>query len=159
MIRHRLRSLDARGFTAAELIVVLAIVGGIAAVSVPMLLNSYQPSPMEAAVEEVAAALYRGRQLSIANNRHVCFQAAGNQYQYAYGCGGPAIVLPGADASGVFRLANNAIITNGGVNPVFDYLGAAPTPATLTVTYVGPGGAESVQRSVVISRSGRIQAQ
>jgi hypothetical protein len=102
--------------------------------------------------------LNRARELSIAQNRYVCFQAAGNQYRYTYGCGGPAVVLPDADADGFFRLADNAIVTSSGVNPVFDYLGAAPTPATLTVTYVGTD-TQSVERNVVVSRSGRIQVQ
>jgi Tfp pilus assembly protein FimT len=142
-----------------ELIVVMAIIGVTAVVSIPTLITYQQASALKAAADEVASALSRARTLAVAENRSVCFQVNANRYQYTYGCGGAAVSLPGADANGFFRLANNAVITNGGASPVFDYLGAAPTAGTLTVTYVSPGGALGAQRTVVVSGSGRIQIQ
>jgi prepilin-type N-terminal cleavage/methylation domain-containing protein len=159
VVLQRIRGLDRRGFTATELIVVMAIIGVIAAISIPNLITYYQTSTLKAGAEELATALNRGRQLAITQNRSICFQVVGNQYQYTYGCGGPVVWLPGAGAGGFFTLANNVLIANGGVNPVFNYLGAATTAGTLTVTYVNQSGTPGASRNVVVSASGRIQIQ
>lgn len=139
----------------------MAIIGVIFVASIPTLLHYRQASMLKAAAEEVASALNRGRLLAVTQNRSVCFQVVANQYQYTYGCGGPVVAVPGADAAGFFRLANNntIVLSNGGPSPVFDYLGTATTAGTLTVTYLGPTGAAAGTRNVMVSGPGRIQIQ
>ena len=157
------RGLDRRGFTAVELIVVMAIIGVITAISIPNLITYYQASTLKAAAQELASALNRARQLAITQNRNVCVQIVGNQYRYMVGtdinCNGGTIWQGlGTGAGGFFRLANNAnLATN--ANPVFNYLGAAATAGTLTVTYVNQSGQIGLSRNVVVSVSGRIQIQ
>jgi prepilin-type N-terminal cleavage/methylation domain-containing protein len=162
VVPERLRPLTAAGFTAAELLVVVAILGVVAVVSIPTLINYFQASTLKAGAEELAAALNRGRQLAITQNRNVCVEVSANQYRYRVGTdiacnGGTVWEGPGAGPNGFFRLANNVNLTANS-NPVFTYLGAA-TGATLTVTYVTQSGDTGRSRNVVVAASGRIQIQ
>lgn len=162
MVSQRIRFVGSTGFTAAELLVVIAILGIIAVVSVPTLITYFQASTLKASAEELAAALNRGRQLAITQNRNVCVEVSANQYRYRVGTdincsGGTVWQGPGAGTNGFFRLANNVNLTANS-NPVFTYLGAA-TGATLTVTYVDQSGGTGQSKNVVVAASGRIQIQ
>lgn len=157
MVPEDVLALARRGFTAVELLVVMAIMGLVAATSTPWLITYWRSATLRAAAEELAAGLNRGRQLAIAQGQRACIEVVDSQYRYwihPAGCAGTADAIwkgPGADANGFFRLANNVTFT-ANANPVFDYLGAA-TGATLTVT--NPPDATILK--VVVSVSGRVQ--
>ena len=144
-----------RGFTVAELLVVLAITGIITTTSVPWLITYWRSATTRAAAQELAAGLNRGRQIAISLNQSICVQVVGTQYRYRIGgCAGAIWGGPGVPANGLFTLANNVTVLSN-ANPVFDYLGAAAPAATFTVTNPLGGGT----RNVVVSGSGRVQIQ
>jgi Tfp pilus assembly protein FimT len=142
--------------------VVMAIVGVVAAASAPWLITYWRSATLRAAAEELATGLNRGRQLAIAKGQRACIELVNNQYRYwiSPAAGGNACAAsettwrwtgPGTDANGFYRLANNVTLTTNG-NPVFDYLGAA-TGATFTVT----NPPDTTALKVVVSVSGRVQ--
>ena len=155
MVSQRILVLDRRAFTAAELLVVLAIISIVAITAMPSLITYWRAATAKAGAQELAAGLNRGRHLAIAQNQSVCVEVVGIQYRYRIGgCGGTIWTGPGAMATGFFTLANNVTIATN-ANPVFDYLGAAAPGATFTVT--NPQGGTT--RSVAVSGSGRVQVQ
>lgn len=142
-----------RGFTLAELLVVMSIVGALAAATTPWLITYWRAATTKAAAEELAAGLNSARQLAVAKAESVCVEVSGGKYRFLTGgCGSTQFWAgPGTGANGFFALANKATVTKN-ANPVFDYLGAA-TGATLTVT--NPQGGAPLK--VVVSVSGRVQ--
>lgn len=157
MAFRRVHQSSCRGFTAVELIVVMAILGIIALLSIPSLISYWRAATVKAAAEELAAGLNRGRQLAVSRNQSVCAEVVGNQYRYRInGCAGAIWTGPGSDTNGLFTLANNVTLSvNPAPGPAFDYLGAATPGATFTVTDLQSG----LARNVVVSVSGRVQIQ
>ena len=151
-------ALGRRGFSFLELMVTIAIIALATAISMPSLFTYWRGATLRAAAEELAAGLNRGRQLAIAQNQRACIEVVDSQYRYwtspSGACAAPATkwIGPGTDANGFLRPANNVTFT-ANANPVFDYLGAAVTGATLTVT--NPPGPTTLK--VVVSVSGRVQ--
>ena len=144
-----------RGFTLAELLVVMAISGLIVATSTPWMITYWRSATTRAAAQELAAGLNRGRQLAISLNQSVCIEVAATRYRYRTGgCTGTIWTGLGTGANGVFPMANNVTVASN-ANPVFDYLGAATPAATFTVTNPQGGGT----RTVVVAASGRVQIQ
>ena len=147
--------LSRRGFTAAELLVVMAIVGILAAASVPWMITYWRSATLKAGAEELAAGLNRGRQLAISQSRNVCVEVVDNRYRYRLNdCAGTIWMAPGNDVDGYYGMANKLGVTTN-QNPIFGYLGAANPGATFTVT--NPQGGAT--RNVVVSASGRVQIQ
>lgn len=141
------------GFTAAEVLVVIAIVGIMAVVAIPTLLSYSRASTVKAAAEELVAGLNSARHLAIVRNRTVCVEVANaNQYRFWLGsCGGGTVWAgPETGTNGFVTLANDVTVTTT-ANPVFDRLGAAPTAATFTIS-----NADGSTRSVVVAASGRV---
>jgi len=157
-IRHR-RLFGARGragFSAAELIVVVALVGVMFALTIPFFLRYYQAAAVTSASQQVVALLNQARGLAIHENvpGGVCVHPSSTtQIQFVVdGCGGTVWIGAGTDAAGHFALPQG--FTMGPATDVtFDYLGAAPGGAvTYTVANASTGGTLAV--SVAIS--GRI---
>ena len=145
--------LSRRGFTVAELLVVMAIVGIMVATSVPWMITYWQAATLKAGAEELAAGLNRGRQLAISQSRNVCVEVVSNRYRYRLNdCGGTIWTAPGTDANGFYGMTDNMTMTTN-QNPIFGYLGAATPGATFTVT--NPQGGATL--SVVVSVSGRVR--
>jgi type II secretion system protein H len=153
VVPERVCLVDRRGFSAAELLVVVAIVAVVTASSAPWMLSYWRSASLRAGAEELSAGLNNGRQLAIAQARSVCVEVTNNQYRFRIGgCSGAAWTGPGTAANGFFRLMNNmGVATN--VNPVFDYLGAAAPGATMTVT--SPQDGRTLL--VVVSPAGRVR--
>ena len=88
-----------RGFTMPELIVVVAIVGVIAGLSVPSLWTYVRTAPVRAGAEEMVTVLNGARQLAIQMNTTVCVTNDGIRAQYHVGnCGSAAWTGVGTDA-------------------------------------------------------------
>ena len=89
MVSENVFALARRGFTAAELLVVMAIIGIITATSTPWMITYWRSATLRAAAEELASGLNRARQLAIAQNQSVCVEVVTGQYRSRLnGCGG-----------------------------------------------------------------------
>lgn len=132
---------------------VVAIIGIIMAVSMPLFLSYWRTSTLRAGAEELSAVLNSARQLAIKENTSVCVTNDGTRVQYHLTtCGAAAWTGVGTDSSGNVRLANNVGVS-GGTNVVFTYLGAASTAGTYTVT----NPADGRTMSVIVASTGRVR--
>ena len=145
-----------------ELLVVIAVIGIIMAVSVPTLWTYFRTAALRGAAEELVTVLNGARQLAIRANSTVCVTNDGTRVQYHLStCTATTWKGPGTDASGNITLSSN--IRTGGTNNVcYSYLGATTaTPApcvnagTLTVT----NPVEGSTMSVAVATTGRARIQ
>jgi prepilin-type N-terminal cleavage/methylation domain-containing protein len=151
-----------RGFTLTELVVVVAVLGIVMAVSAPSLWTYFRSAALRGGAEEAVTVLNSARQLAIRLNTTVCVTNDGTIAQFHVGtCAAATWKGPGTDASGNITLANNLRLS-GTNNLCFNYLGAGTaTPApcvnngTLTVT--NPVGGSTM--NVVMATTGRIRIQ
>ena len=124
----------------AELVVVLAILAILTAVSVPSLFAYARSATLRAGAEELVAARAR----------------------YHVGtCSGAAWTGVGTDADGTIRLANGVRVS-GADHLCFNYLGAgsatpAPCAANGTLTVAHPSGGGTM--SVIMATTGRVRIQ
>ncbi len=162
MVSARIRRLDQGGWTLAELLVVIAVIGILVAMSIPLFASYLRSSTVRAGAQEMRTALNRGKQLAITLRQNICVQPVANGYQYRQNtCAGAPLLpvagvginnpVPGADGTGTFRLQNNVVVTVQTVAPVFTPLGNAATPGILRVT-----GPNVNFLTVTISAAGRI---
>ena len=164
MVPQRLRRLlaDARGFTLTELVVVVAVVGVIMAVSVPALWTYFRSAALRGGAEEAVSVLNNARQLAIRLNTTVCVTNDGTVAQFHVAtCGAVTWKGPGTDANGNIQLANNLRLS-GTNNLCFNYLGAGtatpnPCVANGTLTVTSPVGGSTM--NVVMATTGRIRIQ
>ena len=164
MVSERIRRVvtHTRGFTATELVVVVAVIGIITAVSVPMLWTYFRTSALRGGAQEAVTVLNSARQLAIRFNTTACVTNDGTNVQYHVGtCAAAAWTGPGTDGNGNVRLANG-ITLSGTNNLCFNYLGAgaatpAPCVANGTLTVTNPTGGATM--SVVMATTGRIRIQ
>lgn len=146
------RKPDQAGFTVTELIVVVAVIGIIAAAAAPFFLSYLRTSALRAGAEEMTTVLNRARQLAISDNTNMCVTNDGTRVQYRVGtCGGTIWTGPGTNGAGFIQLAHDITVTSG-QNVVFTYIGTAPTAGTYTVT--NPRDGRTL--SVVVTPSGRV---
>jgi prepilin-type N-terminal cleavage/methylation domain-containing protein len=164
LVPQRLRRLlaDGRGFTLTELVVVVAVVGIIMAVSVPALWTYFRSAALRGGAEEAVSVLNNARQLAIRLNTTVCVTNTGGNAQFHVGsCGAAAWTGPGTTAAGNIGLANNLTLS-GTNNLCFNYLGAGtatpnPCVANGTLTVTNPVGGATM--NVVMATTGRIRIQ
>lgn len=144
------RGRGSRGFSLAEMSVILAVIGCLFALSLPSFVTYYRTSQVRGAASDMAAYLNQGRQLAIQRNQSVCVNITGAAVQYLLGgCGGAAWLGSGTDAAGNIAAPSEVTLTTT-ANPVFNNLGAANPGATLTVTQ------GTYTLSVTVSASGRV---
>ena len=152
-LRTLLTERRAPGFSVIELIVVCAIMGILAAASVPFFLRYYQSAALKAATEEVATFLNQGRQLAIKENQPVCVQRTSTALRFRVnGCSGTTWLGPGTDSAGNLSLPAGFTVAST-ADPVFSYLGAASPASTFTVTNARDGRT----LTVTVSASGRVR--
>jgi Tfp pilus assembly protein FimT len=146
----------------AELVVVVAILGILAAVTTPALWTFLRTARLRAGAEEAVAILNAARHLAIRMSTTVCVRndGAGAHYHVG-GCGAAPWTGVGSDAAGNIRLANGLQIS-GTDHLCFNDLGAgaaAPVPCrpngTLTVGH--PDGGTTL--SVIMATTGRLRVQ
>jgi Tfp pilus assembly protein FimT len=146
----------------AEPVVVVAILGILAAVSVPTLWTYLRTAALRAGAEEAVSVLNSARQLAIRMSTTVCVRNDGTRAQYHVGsCGAAAWTGVGTDADGNIRLANGLRIS-GSNNLCFNELGAgaatpAPCAANGTLTVTNPDGVAPL--SVIMATTGRLRIQ
>src|SRR4029450_8417182 len=89
------------GFQLVELLVIVAIIGILTAISAPFLVSYLQASQLKGNAEVVATWLNQGRQLAIRNNQNVCadIDGAGMHY-HLVNCTGTVWVGTGTNSSG-----------------------------------------------------------
>jgi len=149
------RRLNERGFGLAELIVVVAVIGLLAALAMPSFLTYWQSSSLSAGAAEMASILNRGRQLAIAQNTSVCVQVSGTSVRYrTVSCAGAIWTGTGTNSAGLISLSNGLQIS-GAASAIFTNAGGANPGATYTVT----DPKTSRTRSVVVAATGRVTVQ
>ena len=149
------RRLNEQGFGMAELIVVVAVIGLLAALAMPSFLTYWRSSALSAGSAEMASILNRGRQLAVSQNTSVCVQVSGTSIRFrTVSCAGTIWTGTGTDGAGLISLSNGLQIS-GGASAIFTNAGGANPGATYTVT--DPRTART--RSVVVSATGRVNVQ
>ena len=144
-------ALGVAGFSATELVVVVAVIGIIMAASAPTFFSYFRTAAVRAGAEEMSAVLNRARQLAIKDNTSMCVTNVENRVQYRVGtCAGAAWTGPGTDADGFMRLANDISMTSGEV--IFTYIGTVTAPTSYTVTNPPDGNTLTVN----VTAAGRI---
>lgn len=155
-LKSRCRLLgDSRGFNLAELLVLVAVIGIITAVSAPAFVSYLRSATLKAGAQELATVLNRARSVAISKNTTVCVKQGSSRVQFVTGgsgCSGTVWTGPGTDASGYFTLQNSITVTSATANVVFNYLGAATTSGTYTVQ----NPINNSTMSVTVALSGRV---
>lgn len=154
MVSERIRRLDRGGWSLLELLVVVAIIGILAAISIPIFASYWRSAAVRAGSQEMRTALLQAKQLAITRRQNICVQPVAvpfNGYQFRQNiCGGAAITMPGTDATGTFRLQNNVTVTSA-APATFTPLGAATLAGQYQVT--GPTGNFL---TITVSAAGRV---
>jgi Tfp pilus assembly protein FimT len=138
-----------------ELVVVVAIIGIIMAVSTPVFLSYWRTSTLRAGAEELAAILNNARQLAIKENTSVCVRRQGSSKVriHMQTCAGTVWTGLRTESNGDIRLANNVTVSADTADVVFTYLGAASTAGTYTVR--NPVDGRTL--SVIVASTGRVR--
>ena len=145
-------SANARGFSLVELMVILAVIGIVAAFAVPSFVTYWQGATLRAGSEELVTVLNNARQLAITSNNTVCVTSTTTTIQYHVGaCANATYIGPGTDNSGNIKLTSPVQITN---NPpvTFTYLGGAGVSGVYTVR----NAVNNTVQTVTVTASGRI---
>ena len=144
------------GFTMAELLVIIAIIGIIAVTGTPLFLSFLEGQQTRGAAQQVATLLNQARQLAITTNTsyRVEVDMAGNRLRFVNTSNNSPWTGPGTDTQGYRRLENQARLVAVTANPTFNPLGTAGAG---TITTQNARGSSS--RDVVVSSSGRIRIQ
>lgn len=152
--------MNGRGYTMAELLVVLAVVGALSALGYPYFATYLQTASLKAGAQELAAIVNGARQLAIARNSNVCMTLSSNKAVYminvsAACAGGQVFVGTITKSDGTIALSNNIQVSGTTANVVFSNLGAATTAGTYTVR----NPTTNKTMSVVVAASGRVTIQ
>ena len=144
----------APGFTLAELVMVIAVIGILAVMAVPSFLTYLRAAGLKSGVQQVVTLLNQARELAIKENSNVCVFTVPNDTRISYrlgSCAGAAWVGAGTDATGNINLPRG-ITVSASANPIFNYVGSALPAATYTLTYTQTGATLTAS----VAASGRI---
>lgn len=156
MVHERIRRIDARGLTLADLIATAAVVAVAGVVATPSLITYWHASTLGAGALELAATLNHARQLAISLNESVCVAAERGRLRLegvdANACTGLPLSVPGPTT---FAMASGLTVENRGPSIILTSLGAAVPGGTFRVTHPVTGA----QLSVVVAASGRVSVR
>jgi type II secretion system protein H len=149
--------MNSRGFTLMELMLVVAILGILAALAAPTLISYIQTTALQAGTRELATAINVGRQLAIARNTTVCVEVTGTNIRLRTGgCLGTIWTGPVTDSTGLIKVSDPGTLQiSTTANVVFTNLGAASTIGTYTVR----NPVDNKTRTVAVASSGRVTVQ
>jgi prepilin-type N-terminal cleavage/methylation domain-containing protein len=156
--------LDAKGFSLVELMVVVAVIGIVAAAGMPTFIGYIRTSTLKGGAQEVTSLLGRGRQLAIKGNESVCIKVDatnpnyGTRVRFLRGtcgatqtCTATGDVTPcfwtgaGTDGNGYVTLANRIEVRPPATDVVFTYIGGASTTGSFSVRVIdNPSGTSTV---------------
>jgi Tfp pilus assembly protein FimT len=147
----RVPTLSLAGFSLAELVVLLAVIGILFGLCLPSFISYYQSAQVRGAAADIAAYLNQGRQLAIQRNQSTCVHVTATTLHYHLGTCATGVVWtgPGTGANGEIAAPAGITLTTT-ANPVFSNLGATAPAATVTVSQ----GTKTL--SVMVSASGRV---
>src|SRR5215470_7558783 len=101
-----------RGFSLAEMTVLLAVIGSLCVLSLPIFISYYQSAQVRSAASDVASFMNQGRQLAIQRNQSVCVSIASTAVQYRLGsCGGTVWTGAITSASGSVNAPDGITLT------------------------------------------------
>ena len=152
-----LNAVVTRGFSLAEIMVVLAITAALTAIATPSLLSYWDGASVGAGARELATVMNLGRQLAISRRTTVCVDVTGTNVRLRLGgCNGTVWTGAVTDAAGTVRLSDPATLAiSSNARVTFTALGAATPSATYTVTHART----RASRAVVVAASGRISIE
>jgi Tfp pilus assembly protein FimT len=145
-----------KGFTLAELVILIAVIGILSVMAVPAFLRYYQAATLKSGAQQFVALINQARELAIKENGNVCVKLSSlTQMTYALNtCAGTAWVGAGTDAAGNINLPTGITATTT-ANPIFNYVGSALPAATFTLTNTQT----SATLTVAVAASGRVTVQ
>ena len=145
------------GFTLAELVILIAVIGILSVMAVPAFLRYYQAATLKSGAQQFVALINQAREIAIKENGNVCVKLSSpTQMTYALNtCAGTAWVGAGTDASGNINLPAGITAATGLNPPVFNYVGSALPAANFTLTYTQTGAT----LTVAVAASGRVTIQ
>jgi len=155
LVHERIHRVGQRGYSLAELLVAVAIVGVLAAASAPSFFSYWRAAATRAAARELTSALNQARQLAIARNGPICVrtdnatllrfdQGPCNTNNFWRG--------PGTDSQGWMKISNKIQLAGPAASVVFTNLGAAAPGGIFTLT----NPSDNQQLTVTVAASGRI---
>jgi prepilin-type N-terminal cleavage/methylation domain-containing protein len=167
--------MNQQGFSLAELIVVVAVIGVLMVVGMPTFISYQRNAAIRGGAQELVALLNQGRQFAVKENQTVCvnsdvaFPNYGTKLQYTLRSGtncaattkctsngytAPCVLtFAGSDASGYVTLSNRVEWRQPSSNIYFTYLGAAGIGATALVRAMDDTASTS---TVTVAVSGRV---
>jgi prepilin-type N-terminal cleavage/methylation domain-containing protein len=164
MVSERVPRLDDRGWSLAELLVVVAVIAILSAVAIPLFITYMQSSNVRAGAQETRTVMNQAKQLSITCRQNVSVQPVGGKGYQVVSQGGVCLnpdLTNGqfwtgtrwSAAAVTHWLQNDVVLTVnlGSVAPVFTPLGGAVPAGILRVT-----GRTGNFLTVTVSGAGRI---
>jgi Tfp pilus assembly protein FimT len=150
---RRFASLGCAGYSVTELVVVCAVIGLMAVMTIPFFVTYYQAAAARAGSQQVVVLLNQARGLAIKENDNICVQlpSATQMRMRLTGCGGAIWVGPGTDAVGLMTLPQGFTLAAPG-DVVFNYLGAALPATTFTLTNSTTGATTTIS----VALTGRV---
>lgn len=148
-----MRIRDQRGFSMAELLVVIAVIGILASIAIPSWISHLSATTLTGAARQVQGGLNQARMLALTTRQNICVRVvppAGYQFLQG-GCAGAAWTGPGTDALGTFRPWASNPVTLAGADAIFTQFGTVNQTTVLTIT-----GPQAQTLTVTVGPSGRV---
>jgi prepilin-type N-terminal cleavage/methylation domain-containing protein len=145
-MKRRMHNLNQQGFTLVELVMVVVIIGILAAMAAPRM--SLTDSSVHAQAAQIARDIRHAQMLAMTQGRTLIFQSLGGSYRCTDSTS-TIITDPATQQPFTFTLSNGVTLTATSVS--FDSLGRPVSAGVLrstAVNYTASGGGQSAALSV-----------